>query len=92
VPEELDVSRREGVLWAMTKAQIRAILDRVRTWPEERQADLARIALHIEAQEAQPVPEDEDTKAAIAEGLAQAKQRKFASDARVKAAWRKFDL
>jgi hypothetical protein len=76
----------------MTKAQIRAILDRVRTWPEERQADLAQIALHIEAQEARPAPEDEETKAAIAEGLAQAKQRKFASDARVKAIWRKFDL
>jgi hypothetical protein len=48
--------------------------------------------LLIEAQEAQPATEDEDTKAAIAEGLAQAKQRKFASDARVKATWRKFGL
>ena len=76
----------------MTKAQIRAILDRVRSWPEERQAELASIALHIEAQEARLAPEDEDTKAAIAEGLAQAKQRKFASDARVKATWRKFGL
>jgi 2C-methyl-D-erythritol 2,4-cyclodiphosphate synthase len=76
----------------MTKTQIKAILDRVRTWPEDRQADLARIALHIEAQEARLAPEDEDTKAAIAEGLAQAKQRKFASDARVKATWRKFGL
>ncbi|HEY5827789.1 MAG TPA: hypothetical protein VIV01_05470 [Hyphomicrobiaceae bacterium] len=76
----------------MTKTQIKAILDRVRTWPEDRQADLARIALHIEAQEARLAPEDEETKAAIAEGLAQAKQRKFASDARVKATWRKFGL
>ena len=76
----------------MTKTQIKAILDRVRTWPEDRQADLARIALHIEAQEARLAPEDEETKAAIAEGLAQAKQRKFASDARVKGTWRKFGL
>ena len=76
----------------MTKTQIRAILDRVRSWPEERQAELASIALHIEAQEARLAPEDEDTKAAIAEGLAQAKQRKFASEARVKATWRKFGL
>ena len=59
---------------------------------EDRQADLARIALHIEAQEARLAPEDEETKAAIAEGLAQAKQRKFASDARVKATWRQFGL
>jgi hypothetical protein len=76
----------------MTKAQIRAILDRVRAWPEERQADLARIALQIEAQEAEPAPEDEATRAAISEGLVQAKQRKFASDARVKATWKKFGL
>jgi hypothetical protein len=76
----------------MTKAQVRAILDRVRAWPEERQADLARIALQIEAQETEPAPEDEATRTAISEGLAQAKQRKFARDARVKATWRKFGL
>ena len=77
----------------MTKTQIKAILDRVRTWPEDRQADLARIALHIEAQEARAgCPRTKKRKAAIAEGLAQAKQRKFASDARVKATWRKFGL
>jgi hypothetical protein len=76
----------------MTKAQIRAILDRVRSWPEERQAELAGIALQIEAQDAELAAEDEVTRAAISEGLAQAKQRKFASDARVKATWRKFGL
>jgi|RhiMetdeSRZDD1v2_1073273.scaffolds.fasta_scaffold2608144_1 hypothetical protein len=76
----------------MTKAEIKAILDRVRTWPEDRQTDLARVALHIEAQHDQLEPEDEATKAAIAEGLAQAKQRKFASDRRVKATWKKFGL
>jgi hypothetical protein len=76
----------------MTRAQIKTILDRVRTWPEERQADLARIALHIEAQAAELEHEDEATKAAVAEGLAQAKQRRFASDRRVKATWKKFGL
>ena len=76
----------------MTKAQIRTILERVRLWPEERQADLARIALHIEAQDAELAPEDETTRAAIAEALEQAERRKFASDSRVKATWRKFGL
>jgi hypothetical protein len=76
----------------MTKAQIRAILDRVRSWPEERQAELAGIVLQIEAQDAELAAEDEATRAAISEGLAQAKQRKFAGDARVKATWRKFGL
>ena len=50
-------------------------------------ADLARVALLIEAQQDELEPEDEATKAAIAEGLTQAKQGKFASDRRVKATW-----
>ncbi len=33
----------------MTKDQIRAILDRVPTWPPERQQELGQIALEIEA-------------------------------------------
>jgi hypothetical protein len=76
----------------MTKAEIKAILDRVGTWPKERQADLACIALHIEAKREKLETEDEATRAAIADALAQAKQRRFASDGRVKATWQKFGL
>jgi hypothetical protein len=36
----------------MNKAQIDSILDRVRTWPEERQEDAARILLAMEGEEA----------------------------------------
>lgn len=68
------------------------MLDRVRTWPQARQADLARVALLIEAQDAGVASEDEATRAALAEGLAQARRGKFASDKRVKAAWKKFGL
>jgi hypothetical protein len=35
----------------MTKEQVREILDRVRTWPPERQADLAEVAMIMEAQD-----------------------------------------
>ena len=76
----------------MTRAEIRVVLDRVRTWPQARQADLARVALLIEAQDAGVETEDEATRAALAEGLAQARRGKFASDKRVKAAWKKFGL
>lgn len=76
----------------MTRAEIRVVLDRVRTWPQARQADLARVALLIEAQDAGVEPEDEATRAALAEGLAQARRGEFASDKRVKAAWKKFGL
>jgi len=76
----------------MTKAEIEAVLERVRTWPKARQAELAHIVVQMEAQDTELEPEDEATRAAIAEGLAQAKQRKFASDRRVKATWKKFGL
>jgi hypothetical protein len=76
----------------MTKAEIKSILDRVRTWPHERQADLARIVLHLEAQDGELPLEDAPTRAAIAEGLAQARRGKFASDRRVRATWKKFGL
>ena len=35
----------------MTKDQVKEILDRVRTWPAERQADLAHVAELMEAQD-----------------------------------------
>jgi hypothetical protein len=34
----------------MTKEQVKAVLDRVLTWPRERQQELAEIALEIEAE------------------------------------------
>jgi hypothetical protein len=35
----------------MTKDQIKAVLDRVLTWPPERQADVARIVMLMEEQD-----------------------------------------
>jgi hypothetical protein len=34
----------------MTKEQVKAVLNRVLTWPRERQQELAEIALEIEAE------------------------------------------
>ena len=42
-----------GIIWytaMMTKEQVKAVLDRVLTWPRERQEELAEIALEIEAE------------------------------------------
>ena len=74
----------------MTKDDIKAVLERVRAWPADRQADLARIALLIEAQDATLEPEDAATQMAIAEGLAQARRDEFATDKEVKAAYARF--
>jgi hypothetical protein len=71
----------------MTKDQIRAVLERVPTWPEDRQRDLAEVALEIEAElagagyDATP-----DEFAAIDEGLA----GEAATDEEVKAAFALF--
>ena len=69
----------------MTREEITDVLERIRTWPKERQEDLARIALQLEQQDIALVPEDEATKAAIAEGLAQARRGEFASDEEIEA-------
>lgn len=34
----------------MTKEQVKAVLDRILTWPRERQEELAAIALELEAE------------------------------------------
>jgi hypothetical protein len=38
----------------MSKDRIVAVLDRVRTWPEERQQNAVRLLLEIEAQDSSP--------------------------------------
>ena len=56
----------------MTKDQVKAVLERVPTWPEDRQQELAEVALEIEAElagaEYDATP---DELAAIDEGLAE---------------------
>ncbi len=39
------------VRWTMTKAQVKEILDRVLTWPLERQADAAEVLTLMEEQD-----------------------------------------
>ncbi|MGC1885405.1 MAG: hypothetical protein WA709_04790 [Stellaceae bacterium] len=71
----------------MTKDQVKAVLERVPTWPEDRRQALAEIALEIEAElagaEYDATP---DELAAIDEGLA----GEAASEEEVKAAFAVF--
>ena len=71
----------------MTKDQVKAVLERVPTWPEDRQQELAEIALEIEAELPGAGSEATlDELAAIDEGLA----GEAASDEEVKAAFALF--
>jgi hypothetical protein len=71
----------------MTKDQVKAVLERVPTWPEDRQEELAELALEIEAElagaEYNATPHE---LAAIDEGLA----GEAASDEEVRAAFALF--
>ncbi|HEU0084848.1 MAG TPA: hypothetical protein VFQ87_18495, partial [Bradyrhizobium sp.] len=53
------------------------ILERVLTWPQERQQDAAELLLALEAREGEFYDPDDDEWAAIEEGLAQAKRGEF---------------
>jgi predicted transcriptional regulator len=64
----------------MTRDQIDAVLDRVRSWPEERQAFAAEILLLIETQEPIPLRLTDDEWAAIQEGNAQAERGEFVDE------------
>jgi hypothetical protein len=65
---------------AMTKDQIAAVFERVRTWPEERQAYAAEILLLLEAQEERPLQISDEEWGAIQEGNSQAERGEFVSD------------
>jgi predicted transcriptional regulator len=58
----------------MTKDQVKEVLDRVLTWPAERQEDAAQLLLVLEAQEGELYHPSDDEMAAIEEGLAQARR------------------
>ncbi len=58
----------------MTKDQVKEVLDRVLTWPRERQEDAAQMLLELEAREGEFYHPGNDEWAAIEEGLRQAKR------------------
>jgi hypothetical protein len=65
----------------MTKDQVRELLDRVLTWPPERQEELARIALAFEAEFDHDMYDLSDEEwADLQEGIAQADRREFVPD------------
>jgi predicted transcriptional regulator len=64
----------------MTKDQVKEVLDRVLTWPQERQEDAAQMLLALEAQEGELYHPSDDEWTAIEEGLARAKRGEAVTD------------
>jgi predicted transcriptional regulator len=69
----------------MTKAQIDEVLDRVRTWPPERQEDAIRVLLEMEAEGAGVYQLSAEELADIEEGLREIERGEVASDPEVAA-------
>lgn len=63
----------------------------VRRLPQDAQDDIARTMLRLATGDGEPEPVDSTHLAAVLEGLAQAKSRRFAADAEVEAAFRRFE-
>ena len=69
----------------MTKAEIDAVLDRVKTWPPERQEEAMRVLLEMEAQDTGPYELSEEELADIEEGLKEIERGEVATDQEVAA-------
>jgi predicted transcriptional regulator len=67
----------------MTKHEIKAVLDRVLTWPENLQQEAAEILLALEGEIAEFYEPSPEEWAAVQEGLAQADRGEFATDEEV---------
>lgn len=74
----------------MTKLLEKA-LEAVRRLPTDAQDEIARTMLQLAGDDGEPEPVDPAHLPAVLEGLAQAKRRRFATDAEVEAAFRRFD-
>jgi hypothetical protein len=69
----------------MTKDQIKAIFDRVLTWPPDRQEEAAEMLLLLEGQEGEVYQPSDDEWEAIREGMRQAQRGEFVADEEVAA-------
>ena len=78
----------------MTKEQVKAILDRVLTWPPRRQEDAARVLSEMETQDASPYHlTDEQVEEVRRRQLDfQAGTERNATDEEIAALWKKCGL
>jgi hypothetical protein len=63
------------------------VLDRIKTWPQERQDDVARLLADVEHAGTDVYRLSDEERQAVAVGLDQAKRGNFVSDADMAAFW-----
>lgn len=72
----------------MTKHEVKAVLDRVLSWPSERQDEAAELLLALEAREGEFYHPTDEEWLAVQEGLAEADRGEFVSDEEMEKFWR----
>ena len=76
----------------MTKEQIDAVLENVRSWPQQDQEELVEIAREIEARRTGIYFMNDEERAAVREGLDQARRGEFVPDDDMDALWKKYGV
>jgi putative addiction module component len=78
----------------MTKEQVKEILDRVMTWPPQRQEDAARLLRDMAAQDASPYSITDEQTAEVERRRAdfRAGNERYATDEEMAALWKKCGL
>jgi hypothetical protein len=76
----------------MTKEQINAVLENVRSWPEQDQEELGELAREIEARRKGIYVLSNDERAAVRVGLQQAQRGEFVSDEDMDAVWKRYGV
>jgi hypothetical protein len=74
----------------MTKTEIEAVLDRVKTWPPERQEEAMLVLLEMEADATGVYRLTEDDRRAIELSQEQARRGEFATDEQVAAVFNRY--
>jgi predicted transcriptional regulator len=76
----------------MTKEQISAVLESVRSWPAEDQEELIELAREIQARRTGVYVMSDEERAAVREGLEQARRGEFVPDEEMDAFWKKIGV
>jgi predicted transcriptional regulator len=76
----------------MTREDINAVLEGVRSWPQEDQAELAEFAREIEARRTGVYVMNDEERAAVREGLEQARRGEFVPDDEMEAFWKRYGV
>ncbi len=74
----------------MTNDQIKAVFDRVQTWPKERQEDAARVLLSMEAHDGAPYILSEEERADIHAALEEVARGELAHSAEAAAVFARY--